>query len=298
MQFHNDFDSIIASLAARSERARVAVVCPHDEHTCEAVADAIKASLADFVLVGDPARIPFAADEHVSIVNILDNDAACAAAVALAREGKVDVLMKGLVNTDNLLRAILNKETGILPRGTVMSHITAAQIPGRHKLLLFSDACVIPFPNDEQFAAITGYLIDTLRTLGVEQPRVALTHCTEKTSPKFPITLSYAMLKEQCAAGAMGNAIVDGPMDVKTALDPESGAIKGIVSPVNGDADAIVFPDIEAGNTFYKTISWLAHATMAGMIVGTQVPVVLPSRGDSSRSKLCSLALAISVARR
>ena len=106
------------------------------------------------------------------------------------------------------------------------------------------------------------------------------------------------MLKEQCAAGAYGNAIIDGPMDVKTALDPESGAIKGIVSPVEGDADAIVFPDIEAGNTFYKTISWLAHATMAGMIVGTRVPVVLPSRGDSSRSKLCSLALAIAVAQR
>lgn len=292
MQLLKDFDTIIRHLAAAESRARIAVACPYDEHTCEAVAMALEASIARFILVGDPARIPFEASDTVEIIAEADTDAAAARAVALARDGHADVVMKGLINTDNMLRAVLNKERGILPQGHVLTHITAAAIPGRDGLLFFSDAAVIPFPNQAQLEAMTGYLASLCRKTGVAEPRIALIHCTEKSSPKFPVTESYAAVKTAAAAGAFGRAIVDGPMDLKTAVDPESGHIKGIDSPVGGNADALIFPDIEAGNVFYKTITWLTHCDNAGMLAGAAVPVVLPSRADTSRSKLCSLALA------
>lgn len=212
--------------------------------------------------------------------------------MALVRAGEADVLMKGLLNTDNLLRAVLDKENGLLPRGRVLSHITASQIPGHDRLLFFSDAAVIPFPTPEQRAAQVGYMAEVVRAFGIECPRIALIHCSEKSSPKFPVTADYAALKEQAAAEAFGCATIDGPMDVKTACDPHSGAVKGIVSPINGQADAMLMPDIESGNVFYKTLTCFAGATNAGMLVGTSAPVVLPSRSDSTRSKLYSLAMA------
>lgn len=292
MQFLKDFDTIIQYLAAAEPRARVAVACPHDEHTCEAIAMALDASIARFILVGDPAKIPFEASAQVEIIAEPDPDAAAARAVALARAGEADVVMKGLINTDNMLRAVLNKEHGILPAGHVLTHITAADIPGHDGLLFFSDAAVIPFPTQPQLEAMTGYLADVIRKTGIAEPRIALIHCTEKSSPKFPVTEAYAAVKAAAAEGAFGEVIVDGPMDLKTAVDPESGIIKGINSPIEGKANALIFPDIEAGNVFYKTLTWLTHCDNAGMLAGAAVPVVLPSRADTSRSKLCSLALA------
>ena len=292
MQSVRNFDSVIDTLKNASRRVRVVVVCPYDEHTCQAIEQAINLGLAQFILVGEPARIGIAPQPSVEIVEVAGDDAAAALAVEYARTGRADVLMKGLVNTENYLKAILNKEHGILPQGNVLSHVTVAEIPGFDRLLTFGDVAVIPFPTAEQHAAIVGNVVKICRLLGAEQPHVALLHCNEKTTPKFPVTVAYQAIKEAAAAGEYGVAVVDGPMDVKTALDAESGAIKGIQSPVCGKANGLVFPDIEAGNVFYKTISWLGHSLNAGMLMGASVPVVLPSRSDSTRSKLCSLALA------
>lgn len=292
MQSIRNFDSVIDTLKNASRRVRVVVVCPYDEHTCQAIEQAIDLGLAQFILVGEPARIGIALQPSVEIVEAAGDDAAAALAVEYARTGRADVLMKGLVNTENYLKAILNKEQGILPHGNVLSHVTVAEIPGFDRLLTFGDVAVIPFPTAEQHAAIVGNVVKICRLLGAEQPYVALLHCNEKTTPKFPVTVAYQAIKEAAAAGGYGVAVVDGPMDVKTALDAESGAIKGIQSPVCGKANGLVFPDIEAGNVFYKTISWLGHSLNAGMLMGASVPVVLPSRSDSTRSKLCSLALA------
>ncbi len=292
MQSVRNFDSVIDTLKNASRRVRVVVVCPYDEHTCQAIEQAIDLGLAQFILVGEPARIGIAPQPSVEIVEAAGDDAAAALAVEYARTGRADVLMKGLVNTENYLKAILNKEHGILPHGNVLSHVTVAEIPGFDRLLTFGDVAVIPFPTAEQHAAIVGNVVKICRLLGAEQPHVALLHCNEKTTPKFPVTVAYQAIKDAAAAGEYGAAVVDGPMDVKTALDAESGAIKGIQSPVCGKANGLVFPDIEAGNVFYKTISWLGHSLNAGMLMGASVPVVLPSRSDSTRSKLCSLALA------
>ncbi len=292
MQFVKNFDSLFDHLTSCERRLKIAVVCPHDDHTCEAIDESLAIGFADFVLVGDPAKMRHKAGASVLIIDEPDADKAALRAVELVREGQADVLMKGLINTDNLLRAVLNKQHGLLPEGGVLSHITCAQIPGQDKLLFFSDAAVIPFPTLDRRIEIIKNMVSVCRSFGIEQPRIALIHCSEKISPKFPITTDYVEILEQSRNNAFGNAIIDGPMDVKTACDASAAAIKGISSPIGGQADCLMFPDIESANVFYKTISTFAHSLNAGMLMGTMAPVVLPSRSDSTQSKLCSLAMA------
>ena len=166
------------------------------------------------------------------------------------------------------------------------------EIPTYHKLLFFSDAAVIPRPTLQQRIEMIWYAICTCRHFGIEQPRVALIHCTEKVSAKFPHSLDYVNIVELAEAGEFGNVIIDGPLDVRTACEQASGDIKGIVSPINGQADVLIFPNIESGNAFYKSVSLFAKAEMAGLLQGPICPVVLPSRSDSGLSKYYSIAMA------
>ena len=294
-----DFKALPERLRSTGRRATVAVASPADAHTEEVIERSINENLAEFTLVAVDRKRSIAerlaADYpgHVAIINADDDDDAARKAVAEVNEGRAEVLMKGSLNTDNLLRAVLNKEHGLLVKGSVLTHIAVAEIPGMRRLLLFSDAAVIPYPTAEQLDAIMQYITATWRSItGGDCPRVALTHCTEKTSEKFPITIAYKAIKQYAEELRYGNVLVDGPMDVKTACDAESGAIKGIASPVVGNADILIFPDIEAGNTFYKTVTLFAHATVAGMLAGTTAPVVVTSRADSVDSKFYSLVIA------
>lgn len=289
---------LVNSLRSRSIRRRVAVVCPNDPHTEYVILRSLREEIAEFLLVTDEhhtenvRRLYAASPDFIRIYQVPSPDEAAALAVQLVRTGEADILMKGLINTDNLLRAVLKKDKGLLPPGGVLSHVAVAQIPLYHKLLFFSDAAVIPFPSLEQYRAMIMANIEICRKLGHEQPRVALIHCTEKISDKFPCTSSYVQLKADALCGKFGSSFIDGPMDAKTACDVHSGEIKGISSPVVGNADIMVFPDIEAGNTFYKTLSLFGDANMACMLTGTIAPVVVPSRADSGNSKFYSLALA------
>ena len=298
MQQIRDFGQLTEQLRAAGRRKRVAVVCPGDTHTEYVIRRALEEHTADFLLVDGGAdrwdidSLARSYPGRVELVRAADPDAAARQAVAMVRECRADVLMKGCLNTDNLLRAVLDKQCGLLQPGRVMSHITAVQAPGYGKLLLATDVAVIPRPDLEQFDAMLGYAVATARSLGTEAPRVALIHCTEKVSDRFPHTLSYEELKRRAIAGRYGAASVDGPMDVRTACDAESAAVKGISSGVAGCADVLVFPNIEAGNTFYKTVSFFGRASMAGMLCGTTVPVVLASRADTGESKYNSLAMA------
>lgn len=252
------------------------MVCPRDESTREAVERACEAGFVEPVMVDDD-----------------DVDVAAAKAVALVREGKADVLMKGLLNTDNLLKAVLNKETGILPKGRVLTHLTCAQIPQYERLLFMTDVAVIPYPTKEQRAEQLRYLLNLCRAMGIDEPRVALINCSEKVNEKhFPFTVEYQELIQQTKAGEFGPCIVDGPLDLKTSLSAKALHKKGIESPLEGQADGIIFPDIQAGNVFYKTITLFCQAETAAMLQGPQVPVVLTSRADSVESKFYSLALA------
>ena len=294
-----DFSILPTRLRSAERVVTVAVACPADSHTEEVIERSIAEQFARFTLVANTAKADIArrlaADypDKVTLIVADDDDDAARHAVKEVREGRADVLMKGSLNTDNLLRAVLNKEEGILIKGSVLTHIAVADVPSLNHLLFFSDAAVIPFPTTEQLDAVTTYITQTWRSItGGDKPRVALTHCTEKTSEKFPITLSYQEVKKYAVEGKYGDICIDGPMDVKTACDAESGAIKGIASPVVGNADILLFPDIEAGNTFYKTITYFAHATVTGMLAGTTAPVVVTSRADSAESKFYSLAVA------
>lgn len=294
-----DFKALPQRLRSMAKCVTVAVACPADAHTEEVIERSISEEFAKFILVAVEQNAAVAERLHAkypdrtAIILATDVDDASRKAVAEVRQGRAQVLMKGTVNTDNLLRAVLNKECGLLEKGHVLTHIAVAEIPGMQRLLFFTDAAVIPYPTTEQFHAQLGYIADTFRSVtGNDCPRVALTHCTEKVSEKFPLTLSYEELKKEAREGAFGSIEVDGPMDVKTACDAESGAIKGIASPVVGNADILIFPDIEAGNTFYKAITLFAKATVAGMLAGTTAPVVVTSRADTVESKFYSLATA------
>ncbi len=292
------FGNIIEHLAAKGMRKKVAVVWAADDSTQHAVAQALEHGFIEAVFVGcmkqleqldllQPHR------EHINFIDAATPDEAAAMAVALVRDGKADVLMKGLINTDNLLRAVLNKETGILPKGNVLTHVTVAEIPSYSKLLMFSDAAVIPYPTHEQRIKQIEYLIAMGHKMGIDTPRLALVHCSEKVNEKhFPFTAGYKEIATMAAQGTWGSSIVDGPLDVKTACCVESLRTKGINSPIEGEADALVFPDIEAGNSFYKTLTLFAGAQTAGLLQGPSVPVVVSSRSDSTQSKFYSLAVA------
>ena len=298
MELVQSLSQMVSRLRLHNIRRRVAVVCPNDPHTEYVIIRSLREEIAEYLLVTDKAhheiacRLRSASPDFIRIYETDTPDEAAAYAVQLVRMGDADILMKGLINTDNLLRAVLKKGDGLLPPGGVLSHVAVAQIPLYHKLLFFSDAAVIPRPTLEQYRQMIANDVALCRRLGCEQPRVALIHCTEKTDEKFPHTLSYAQLRQEAEQGMFGSVFVDGPMDAKTACDRHSGEIKGLSSPVVGNADILIFPNIEAGNTFYKTISLFGDANMAGILTGTIAPVVVPSRSDSGNSKYYSLSLA------
>ena len=292
-----NFKQMTEHLKSAGARKRVAVVCPYDEDTVASIEKAYSEGIAELILIGDDRMEKAVPDTlknapGVSMVKTADNDEAARHAVAMIRDGKADILMKGLINTDNFLRAILNKEQGLLPKGALLTHLSVAQIPGYHKLLFFSDVAVIPYPTLEQRIGIINYDLSTCRKLGISEPKVALIHFTEKVNPKFPNSTDYVQLVEMAAQGEFGTVRMAGPMDAKTACDRHSAAVKGLTSDVCGDADLLIFPNIESGNTFYKTITLFGGAVIAGILQGPVCPVILSSRSDSAESKFLSIALA------
>lgn len=295
----HSFADLTAHLRREGRRYRLAVVCGSDASTAGAAMQAVAEGFVEVQFVGDCAAVrrqPCVAaytGPHVSFIEAEGHEQAAAQAVARVREGQADVLMKGLLHTATLLRAVLNKERGILPRGRVLTHIAAAQVPAYHKLLFFTDAAVIPYPTHEQRTAQVAYTARLLHAFGIEEPRIALVHCAETVDEKFPHTLGYAELRERAAAGEWGRLIVDGPLDLRTSCDPLGLQLKGISSPLEGEADALILPDIEVGNVLYKVLPLFAGAKVAGTLQGTDAPVVLSSRGDDLEAKYHSLALAV-----
>ena len=294
-----DFKKLILLLKERKICKRTVVVWPEDSHTQEALFKAVQEGFIQPILVcSKQTREDFAKKNAFQSIDAESPEEAARKAVELVKKSEADILMKGFLNTDVLLRAILDKEVGILPKDTMLTHITAAKLPEYNKLLFFTDAAVIPNPNDKQRRAQVQYIVDFCHAFEIECPKVALIHCSEKVDERhFPYTVSYRSLKEEGEAGAFGKCIIDGPLDLITSCSTETMKVKHIVSSVNGEADALVFPDIEAGNLFYKTITLFCHAETAAILQGTIAPVVLPSRGDTIESKFYSLALASLISR-
>lgn len=293
------FDEIFAELRGRGTRKRMVAAWGVDGHTVAAAGRAVELGLADVTLVGDENKIAEACREEgidVAVFDIVHNPdelSSVAQAVGMVREGKGDFLMKGLCSTDKFLRAILNKETGLLPPKGTLTHCTTLQIPGYHKLLFVGDVAVIPAPDIKQKQVIMECLVRTAKAVGVGVPKVALIAATEQVLSSQPATIDAALLSKMADRGQIKGCIADGPLALDVAIDKESVAIKGLVSPVAGDADCLLFPNIESGNVFYKANSKLvAGVRQAGILVGAKVPCVLSSRADSIDTKLNSIAIA------
>lgn len=298
MQTIQSLNDLTAHLRSLGKRFRLSVVCGSDASTSEAVMRAVSEGFAEAIFVGDcdavrhTAAVSESQSPHIRFIEADSHEEAARKAVTLVREGGADVLVKGLLHTETLLHAVLNKEWGILPRGRVLTHIAMAELPAYDKLLFFSDAAVIPYPTDEQRAAQVAYMARMLHAFGIDEPRIALLHCAETVNEKFPHTLGYADICRRAAEGEWGRLRVDGPLDLRTSCDPVALRIKGITSVLEGRADGLIVPDIEAGNVLYKALPLFASARMAGTLQGTLAPVVLPSRGDDEEAKFHSLALA------
>ena len=298
METIRSFEDMVIHLAQRGERKRVAIVWAADQYSQESVIRALEVGFIDAFFVGCREEVEsnkriMRYQDHITFIDASDRDTAAKISVQMVREGKADILMKGLINTDNLLHVVLDKQTGMLPKGNVLTHITAARLPEYEKLLFFTDSAVIPYPTQEQRIQQIRYMVYVCHALGIEEPKISLIHCTEKVNEKyFPFTIGYKEIIRMAERGEFGKCIIDGPLDLKTSVSPESMRIKGIQSPINGEADALIFPDIEAANVFYKSITLFLGVETAGVLQGTMAPVVLPSRSDSKLCKFYSLALA------
>lgn len=298
MESISSFAELTAHLKSVNCRKRMAVANAVDSHTLDAVLRAVDMGIIEVFLIGDVASIESPSlfqhnlSPFVHIIDMPEVHEATIEAVRMVKDGEADILMKGLVNTDILLRAILDKEKGLLPAGKVLTFNAAMEIPTYHKLVFFSDPVVIPSPNLVQRTAMIKYAIETAYKFGILKPKIALIHATEVANPKIHYMQDYLDIMQMWRNGDFGDVIMDGPLDIFLALDTERGSIKNVPTPVLGDADILIFPNFECANTFYKGLSLFAGAEMCGLLQGTEKPVVLTSRSESTDSKFYSIAMA------
>jgi phosphate butyryltransferase len=285
-------------------KKRLVAAFANDSHTIVAVSMAVERGLIDATLVGDEEIIKKVCAEHnvdvskFRIVQEADENKAGSKAVALINAGEGDILMKGLLSTDKYMRAILNKEKGLMEsQNAILSHVTVVDVPTYHKLLIVGDVAIIPLPDLKQKIAITNYLIKTAHSLEINNPKVALLAATEQMSAGMQACVDAAMISKMGDRGQIKGALLDGPLAFDVAIDKESCEIKKLVSPVAGDADCILFPNIESGNVFFKTCTKFCKAELGAVVFGAKVPAVLTSRGDSEQTKLYSIALAAMLAK-
>ncbi|MFM0649605.1 bifunctional enoyl-CoA hydratase/phosphate acetyltransferase [Paraburkholderia bryophila] len=299
---HDRYDAFIREAQTLSA-LRTAIVHPCSAESIKAAIEARNEGLIDPVLIGPEAKIRAAAElaevslEGVTIVAVEHSHAAAARAVEMGAAGKVAALMKGSLETDELLAAVVCATSG-LRTGRRISHVYAMDVPAYPKPLFITDAAVNVTPTLEQKRDICQNTIDLLRLLGIEQPRVAVLAAVETVNPRMPTTLDAAALTVMAARGQIQGALVDGPLAFDNAISLAAAKTKGIVSAVAGQADILLAPDLEAGNMLAKQLVYFGGADAAGLVLGARLPIIMTSRADSLRVRLASAALARIVAER
>lgn len=279
-----------------------AVVHPCDQGSLEGAMEAARLGLIAPILVGARERIKAVADacgidlSEVQMVEAPHSNAAAAAAVALVREGRAETLMKGSLHTDELMGAVVRRDTGLRTARRV-SHCFVMDVPGRDEALIITDAAVNIAPTLEEKADILQNAIDLAHALRVAEVRVAILSAMETVNPKVPSTVEAAALCKMMDRGQITGALVDGPLALDNAIDIEAARIKKIESPVAGRANVLLVPDLEAGNMLAKSLTFLAGADAAGIVLGARVPIILTSRADSMMTRLASCAVAVLVAK-
>lgn len=295
MEFKN-IGQLLEKVKDRRECKRLAVAAAADPHVLEAACLARREGIAEPILIGDKPRIERILGElgekmpAEQLIHEPDADCAARTAVGLVRAGEADFLMKGLLNTSNMLRAVLNRESG-LEHGGVLSHISINELPNYPKLLVVTDAGILINPSLEEKTAIIRNAVGALRAMGYERPMVSVLAALEKVNPKMQETMDAAALKQMNEEGIITDCIVEGPISIDLAIDPEAAAIKGYQSPAVGKSDIFVVPNIACGNILNKGLRYLANSRQVGVVLGTQVPIVLTSRGASAESKYLSIAV-------
>ena len=291
-------DQISEQLITKNTKKRVAVAWAQDQNTIGALARAVDEGFVEAIMVGDKSQIEKTAiakqiDPNIFTIIHKETDyEATAEAVRLVKLDEADILMKGLVDTNKFLKAVLDKQLGLLPEKAIMSYVAVIEIPKYHKLLFVTDTAVIPYPDIKQKSAMLKYSVNMAKKFGIKIPKAALIGSSEKVAINQQYTIDYAIMCKMVERGQLPECIIDGPLDLFLACDPESVKIKNVKTPINGDADILLFPSLEACNSFYKGLMLFGGGELAGLIQGTSKPVVVMSRSESSKSKFYCVALA------
>jgi len=297
---HAKFHKLVAK-AQTHPPAPTAVAHPCDQTSLEGAVEAAKLKLIKPILVGPKAKIQEVAKEHgldisgLEIVDAEHSHDSTAKAVALVREGKAEALMKGSLHTDELMGAVVARDTGLRTSRRI-SHCFVMDVPGHADALVITDAAINIAPTLKDKVHITQNAIDLVHALGQKDVRVAILSAMESVNPDVPSTIEAAALCKMADRGQITGAVLDGPLALDNAISLEAAAIKKIVSPVAGRANVIVVPDLEAGNMLAKSLSFLAGADAAGIVLGARVPIILTSRADTVIARLASCAVAMLVA--
>lgn len=292
----------LEKLVKEKETPKMSVAYGQDEDTILAVERAVKEKIVDAVLVGDKEVITQKCkDMNISpdlfeIVHEPIEKYSGEVSVKLILEKQASILMKGLISTPYFLKAILNKEFNLIPKGSLLSHTTLIDVPTYDKLLIVSDVAMIPEPTLQQKVQMINFNIAIAAKLGIENPKVAVIAANEKVSDKIPATLDAAIIAKMADRGQIKGAVVDGPLAMDVAISSKACQVKGLKSSVGGDADILIFPNIDTGNVFFKTITLLADGVIAAVVTGAPFPTVLTSRSDSEDSKYYSIVLAAALA--
>ena len=291
-----NFQEIIDKVKMSPTKKRMVIAAAGEEHTLQAALHARKEGIVTPVLVGDKLeinRILNDLNEIVSdedIYDVSDVKEAADKAVELVREGNGDFLMKGFLDTSVILKAVVNKEKG-LGKGGVMSHFTMFEVPNYHKILVAVDGGMVTYPTLEQKKCIIENTVGVLKSYGYENPKVAVLSCVEKVNPKMPETVEADALAKMNEKGEITGCVVAGPISYDCAMSNDVAKLKKFYSPVAGDADILVAPNIHAGNIMGKMLTITCGAKMAGFIVGAKCPIVLTSRGSSAEEKYLSIVM-------
>jgi phosphate acetyltransferase len=294
---HSKYERLIAR-AKEVPAATTVVVHPCDESSLRGAVDAAEAGIIKPILVGPAAKIAATAGQFgldiakYEVVDAPHSDAAAARGVQLIHEGLGELLMKGSLHTDELMREVAASKTGLRTARRI-SHVFVMDVPTYAETLFITDAAINIFPDLDAKRDIVQNAIDLFTQVGLGTPRVAILSAVETVTTKIPSTIEAAALCKMADRGQITGGLLDGPLAFDNAIDPEAARIKGIASPVAGRAQILVVPDLEAGNMLAKNLSFLARADAAGIVLGARVPIILTSRADSVRARLASCAVAV-----
>lgn len=280
-------------------KKRIVLANAHDVHSLPAVIDARRKGIAEATLIGHADRILeilAGEGERAEDYEIIDcrEDVECARlAIALVKEGKADLPMKGLMQTSDFMRAILNKETGLLPKGGMISQVTLVEKEDGSGFLYITDCAINISPDLEAKKKIVGNAVKVASLLGVEEPKVAALSALEIPNPKIPSTMDARALQEAWEAGEITGCKIGGPLALDNAVSPEAAAHKGVEGPVRGDADILLVPDLACGNILTKSLIFFAKAVSCGLVTGTEKPVIMTSRTDTPENKYRGILISL-----